>query len=420
MAISGFCVIGLAFGTQGLVHAVSGEVLPRLWRSWAQAAALVSTELGLVLGLVISGALNQEGDPDGFRNFYYITAGLFFAATVLCIFAYNPPPTKQQLETVGSKFARLDWIGYILLASSLVLFSVALNWSQNPYPWNDPNVHVSLPFSLSIALFISLIIYEWRKPDGLFHHGLFQNRTFAICLVCVFAEGSSFYAANVYIPYQVSTLYEKDFLFAPLRLAVGFMVAMVASVGTGLFCFLTKRVRWATFTALVIFVAFFGAMAGIINVDDSGNATWGLPVLLGWAFGMVLVTLVTAAQLCVPPALVTISSCLMLSIRALGSTVGFAIYQAVFQSALSHLDKNIKQAALGAGLPPASIPDFVACLTASNETSLLTIPGANITIVEAATIASRSTYKSGFYNVWVTAAAFVSAAAIGKTLSRIF
>lgn len=416
MAIAGFCVIGLGFGTQGLVHAVSGEVLPRLWRSWGQAMALISTEVGLVLGLVVAGALNRTGDPDGFRNFYYITAALFFAASVLCIFAYNPPPTKQQLETVGSKFAKLDWIGYILLSSSLVLFSVALNWSENPYPWNDPHGHVAAPFALSMVLAICLIIYEVWKPDGLFHHELFQNRMFPICLVCVFAEGISFYAANVYVPYQASTLYETDFLFAPLRLAVGFMAAMVASVGTGLYCFMTKRVRWATFAALIIFVAFFGAMAGSIHVDDSGTATWGLPILVGWAFGMVLVTLVTAAQLCVPPALVTISSCLMLSVRALGGTVGFAIYQAVFESALSHLEDNITQAALGAGLPPASVPQFLAWQTSHNESSLLTIAGVNTTIVEAATVAMRSTYKSGFYNVWVTGAAFVSAAAIGESL----
>ncbi|KAI8951100.1 major facilitator superfamily domain-containing protein [Xylaria longipes] len=410
-ALAGFTVIGLAFGTQGLVHAVSGEVIPRRWRSWGQAAALVSTELGLVLGLIVAGGLNRTGDPDGFRNFYYITAGLFLTATLLCIFTYNPPHTKRQLENVDSAIKLLDWIGFGLLSSCVVLFSIALNWSQNPYSWDDP--HVSAPFSISVLLAVLLILNGRLKPDGLFHHGLFQERMFPICLVCIFAEGISFYAVNVYVPYQASTLYDHDFLFPPLRLAIGFVAAIVASVGTGLYCYLTKCVRWATFSALIIFVLFFAGMAGAVRVDDSGSALWGLPVLVGWAFGMVLVTLVTAAQLCVPPALVTISSCLMLAVRALGGTVGFAVYQAVFQSVVSHLDDNIAEAALAKGLPPAFVSELVDYYRVSRDESTIPgIPGVNSAIAEAAAAAMRNTYQSGFYNVWVTGAAFVSAAAI--------
>lgn len=412
-ALAGFTVIGLAFGTQGLVHAVSGEVIPRRWRSWGQAAALVSTELGLVTGLVVAGGLNQTGDPDGFRSFYYITAGLFLAASILCIFTYNPPPTKRQLQNIDSGIKQLDLTGFGLLASCVVLFSIALNWSQNPYSWDDP--HVSAPFSISVLLAILLILDARRKPDGLFHHGLFQERMFPICLVCIFAEGISFYAANVYVPYQASILNDHDFLFPPLRLAIGFVAAIVASVGTGLYCYLTKRVRWATFSALVIFVSFFAGMASAVRLNNSGSALWGLPILVGWAFGMVLVTLVTAAQLCVPPALITISSCLMLAVRALGGTVGFAVYQAVFQSAVNHLDDNIAEAALAKGLPPASVSELIEYYRVPRDKS--TIPeifGVNSGIAEAAAAAMSDTYQSGFYNVWVTGAAFVSAAAISK------
>ncbi|KAI1108565.1 major facilitator superfamily domain-containing protein [Nemania sp. NC0429] len=412
--LGGFTIIGLpglAFGAQGLVHAVSGEVIPRRWRSWDQAAALVSTELGLVTGLIVAGGLNRTGSPDGFRNFYYITAALFFTAGLLCVLTYNPPATQRQLENIDSAIKRLDWIGFGLLASCVVLFSIALNWSHNPYSWDDP--HVSVPFSISVLLAILLVLHGRRKPDVLFHHGLFQERMFPICLVCIFVEGFSFYAANVYVPYQATTFYDHDFLFPPLRLAVGFPAAMVASIVTGLYCFLTKRVRWATFSALVIFVSFFAGMAAAVRLDDSGSALWGLPVLFGWAFGMVLVILVTAAQLCVPPALITISSCLVVAARALGGTVGFSVYHAVFQSAVSHLDNNIAEAALAKGLPPASVSKVVEYYRVARNTSTVPdIPGVNSVIAEAAAVALKKTYQSGFYNVWVTGAAFASAAAI--------
>ncbi|KAI2638697.1 major facilitator superfamily domain-containing protein [Hypomontagnella submonticulosa] len=411
-AIAGFCVIGISFGAQGLIHAVASEVLPRRWRSWGTAAALVSSELGLVLGLVVAGVLNRYGDPNGFRNFYYITTGLYFLSTILCIIGYNPPPTKQQLEVTkfSDKIKLLDWPGYLLLGFSLVLFCVSLSWSQNPYPWSDP--HVAAPFAISIALAIALVVYQTWKPDGLFHHGLFQNRNFAVCLICIFGEGVAFFAANTYVAYEVSVLYTTDFLYAPLRLAIGFATGMIASAGVGLYSTLTKKLRWATFCAFVTFVGFFAGMAAAVKNDDTGVSTWGLPVLLGTGCGITLVTLVVAAQLCVPHSLITIASCLMLSVRGLGGTIGFALFQAVFQSQVSLLGDNIAQAVAGAGLPSGSVAEFVTDFTAQNSTGLLAVPGVTPEIIAAGTEAFRETYKLGFYNVWVTAVAFISFAAV--------
>ncbi|KAI0128994.1 major facilitator superfamily domain-containing protein [Xylariales sp. AK1849] len=412
MAIAGFCILGVAFGAQGLVHAVAGEVLPRRWRSWGQAAAMISTALGLALGLIAAGALNRKGDANGFRNFYYITAGLFGLSAILCLVAYRPPPTKQQLEatTFGAKMARLDWIGYALLASSLVLFCISLTWSLNPYPWSD--AHVPATFAVSMVLAIALAVYEWRIPDGLFHHGLFQNRMFPICLLCVFCEGIAFFAAITYFAFQVNVLYESDFLIVTLRFAIGFMATIFGSLATGYYCTKTKKVRWATFAAFIIFIAFFVGMAVVTSNDKIGTPTWGLPILMGWGLGMTIVTLVTAAQLCVPHELIATASCLLISFRSLGGTIGIAIYQAVFTSAMSNLGDNIAHAATAAGLPAESVPDFITDLAAQNTTALLTVPGVTPDIIQAGAGALLGTYASGFHNVWVSAVAFVSLAAI--------
>lgn len=57
----------------------------------------------------------------------------------------------------------------------------------------------------------------------------------------------------------------------------------------------------------------------------SSVAVWGYPVLLGWALGMTLITLVTVAQLSTPPELIATASGLVISVRSLGGTVGIAI-----------------------------------------------------------------------------------------------
>lgn len=167
---------------------------------------MISNVFGAVLALMVGGQLNRHGDPNGFRTYFYIAIGLFALTAIICIFTYNPLPTKSQTAfTLKEKLARLDWIGYFLLAASIVLFSLGLFWSKNPYEWSNP--HVSATFSIGLALGIVLVLYEvFVRKDGMFHHGLFSNnRNFTVALACVFCEGVAFFAFNVYFSFEVST-----------------------------------------------------------------------------------------------------------------------------------------------------------------------------------------------------------------------
>jgi MFS family permease len=205
MIIAGFTLIGVSFGAQSLLHTVASEVIPRRWRSWGQAAVMISNGVGLMSGLLVGGQLNRHGEPDGFRNHFYIAMALYFISAVITTFTYNPIPSMLQMQlTFSEKVARLDWIGYGLMASSLVLFCLGLSWSQNPFPWSD--AHVSAPFAIGLALALLLVMYETKfKKDGMFHHSLFSgNRNYTIALICVFCEGIAFFAANIYFAFQVS------------------------------------------------------------------------------------------------------------------------------------------------------------------------------------------------------------------------
>lgn len=150
--------------------------------------------------------MNRHGNPDGFRYYFYTAMAMFALSALICIFAYQPLPTKLQSElSLNEKLAGMDWVGYVLLSTSLVLFSLGLFWSKNPYAWSDP--HVCATFAVGVVLGIFLVVYEtiFRK-DGMFHHGLFaSNRNFTIALICIFCEGVAFFAVNVYLAFQVRT-----------------------------------------------------------------------------------------------------------------------------------------------------------------------------------------------------------------------
>jgi MFS family permease len=228
MVIGGSIIAGLSTGAQPLLHAVASEVIPRRYRTFAQAILNGSSALGGFVALLAGGALTKN-DASGFRNYFYFTTGAYVLATVLCALLYVPPPKKSQLEfTTREKLGKLDWVGYFLLTLGLVLFCVGLSWSQNPYPWSDP--HVSATFVIGVAALVGLVFYEWKiKKDGMLHHSLFTtgNQNFPISLLCIFIEGLAFFAGNNYFAFEASVLYETNSVRTGLRYGVGMLTVPV-------------------------------------------------------------------------------------------------------------------------------------------------------------------------------------------------
>jgi MFS family permease len=324
MAIAGFCVTGLSYGAQPLLHAVTSEVLPRKYRPYAQGLDNLAAALGGLVGLLAGGAMCRNGNHEGFRNYWYLSTAIYAVAAVLCFLLYSPPPRKSQVEfTNTEKLQKLDWVGYLLLSAGLVLFCIGLSWSQNPYSWT--NAHILAPFIIGVILIIALGVYEWKfKKDGMFHHGLFGNgNNFVIALLCVFVEGLVFFAANNYFAFESSVLYETDSLRVGIRYGINFIVYAIASMLAGAFCSSTKNVRYPTVVSFVFMIIFFICMA-TANPSTS-NPVWGYPVFLGLGLGICLCALVTAAQLSTPPELIATTSGLMISVRSFGGSVGLAI-----------------------------------------------------------------------------------------------
>lgn len=412
-AIAGFCIIGVSYGAQPLLHTVTSEVLPRRWRAYGQAADMASNSLGSICGLLVGGELARKFPMDGFRYYYYMTMGWYVIAAALCAVAYNPPRTTKQREFRGhtwDKIKRLDWIGYFLLAVGLVLFCMALSWSQNPYRWDNP--HILATFIIGVIFSMGLVIYEWLlKKDGMFHHGLFKrNRNFAIALFAVFAEGVAFFAANIYFPFQLNAIYEPDPLLVGARYSLMLVCAVIGAVLTGWYCAYVRKVRWVTVLAFVIFVAFFACMA---TTDRGSNqAIYGYPVLLGFGLGMTLTTLVTVAQLCTPPHLIAVASGIIISVRSLGGTIGIAIYNAIFLDQVLKVPENVAAAVVPLGLTNGKLGRFVSALQSHNQTQLQSIPGVTPEIIEAGTNALLDTFLKGFRHVWTAAACFVAVAAV--------
>ncbi|KEF61169.1 uncharacterized protein A1O9_02734 [Exophiala aquamarina CBS 119918] len=417
MAIAGFTIAGLSCVSQPLLHAVVSEVLPRKYRSWAQASVNVSVCFGAIFGLLVGGALVQNNN-NAFRIYFYISAGIFALSAAACTFLYNPPPRETQKGTVRSKIQKLDWVGFAMVGSGVTLLCLGLSWAQNPYPWT--NSHVLAPFLTGVAILLGLVAYEWKvKKDGLFHHRLFQHRNFALALGCIYVEGHCAFAANYFVPFQLTTLYPS---MGSFRVGVCYSVSYFAftffALATGLYIWKSKTVRIPTIAGFVAFILFFILAATAQESTPQANF-WGYMIFLGAGLGLLLTTLVVAAQLSTPPELIAMASGLVLSVRSLGASTGLVIYQAVFSHGISkNLFPKVAGVTIPLGLPEGSLGPLLGALTSGNMNELPKVPGVTPEIIEAAALAVKETYRLAFSYVWATAAAFTTVALIAAIFLR--
>ncbi|EGO52062.1 hypothetical protein NEUTE1DRAFT_50973 [Neurospora tetrasperma FGSC 2508] len=207
----------------------------------------------------------------------------------------------------------------------------------------------------------------------------------------------------------ISVLYESDALLVGVRYSLIMIIAAIFACLTGWYCAVTKRVKWATFAAFGMFIAFFICMATTTRKTDI--PTWGYTVLLGSALGTTLTTLVTVAQLSTPPELISVASGLIISIRSLGGTVGLAVYNALFHDVMKNLGNNVGKVVVPRGISPDDVEMFVTALEAQDQKMLGTISGVTADIVEAGAIALQETFVVAFRHVWIAGACFVALAA---------
>ena len=419
MAIAGYTVGGISFGAQPLLHAVVSEVIPRKYRAWAQASVNVSVSLGALFGLIIGGLLVRNNHA-GFRTFSYISAGIYAASAISCAVLYHPPPRETQFGSTRHKLGQLDWVGYALLVTGIVLFSLGLSWANNPYPWD--NGHVLGPFLVG-CFFLGLTgIYEWKfKKDGLFHHDLFRNRNFPISLVCIFIEGMGAFAANYFIPFQISVLNPNlDSFRVALCYSISYFSFIVFAPVAGLVISWTRRVRAPSVVGFACFILFF-ILTAVVKVSTPEANFWGYMVFLGAGLGFLLTTLVTAAQISTPPELIAITSGLMLAIRGLGASSGLTVFNAIFNAGLStNLASKVAEAVVPLGIAEEFVGQVLGALAAHDPDLALEIPGMTLDIFAAAAEGLQRGYQVAFAYVWASAAAFSALALIGASLFFMF
>lgn len=309
---------------------IASDNIPLARRGTWQGTSAVVYTMGLGLGAVIGGAIN---DAVGWRwAFIGIAPVSLVSCLGVAIFVPHHTETKQSLREMLS---RVDFAGAVTLVASLVFLLVGMS--------PDGSQIATLQFIGAIppgvVLFGLFLMIEWRwAKEPIIPLSLFRRRTVVAACLTAWCMSSTLYALMYYVP-----LYMQLLGLSPSQIGLRLLPY---SIGSGIGSFLVGLVIRVTgkygifrYTAPMFMIIPSAGFAFI-----SIHTPWILPELYllckGIGIGGGLTMLILALLHAVPHESHATATSALYAFRSTGATMGLSAASAIFHGRLGKLDSK--------------------------------------------------------------------------------
>ncbi|MCH6555397.1 MAG: MFS transporter [Chloroflexi bacterium] len=305
----------------GIAFAIVGDVFPPAERGkWSGLMAGVFASAS-VLGPLIGGALT---DHVNWRWVFYIKLPLGSVALLVLFFGM---PALRPLTR-----PRLDYIGIVLLAATVVPALLAFSWAGSRYDWASPEIIGMFTWS---AVALAMFIYaELHTEEPLLPMGLFRNRIFAVSAVVTLMTGVAMFGALSYIPLFVQGVIGASATNSGLVIMPMMIAMAISSAITGQIMSRLGRYRVLGVIGLAIMAAGMYLLAQM-DVNATNFIARRNMVVMGIGLGMSLPLFMLAVQNAVPHRVMGVATSTMQFLRSVGGTMGVAIMGSLINSTLS-------------------------------------------------------------------------------------
>jgi EmrB/QacA subfamily drug resistance transporter len=248
-------------------------------------------------------------DQISWRWVFYVNVPIGLVALTLATIALELPAERTP--------ARIDWTGAALLTSGLAALLLA-------------TTELSIPLgAVAAVLLIAFIRQERRAPEPIMPLRLFRQPVFSIVSAALFLTALAFFAAIVFLPVYLQVVTgasatESGLLMLPMLLS-----GLAATALSGRVISRTGRYKRYPLAGLSLMAV---GLLGLSTMDASTGrvTTAALMVVFGVGFGLVTQVLVLAIQNSVEPREIGITTATANLFRALGGSIGTAVFGAVF------------------------------------------------------------------------------------------
>jgi EmrB/QacA subfamily drug resistance transporter len=288
------------------------------YQGYIQLTFLVASLAGPLLGGLFVDQLS-------WRWAFYVNVPV--GAIALGLVAVNLPAGARRER------ARIDYPGAALLASAVVVTMLIATWGGSQYDWGSPQMLGLI--AGAIALVAGFVAWERTAAEPVLPLRLFGDRVFTVVAAGAFIATLSLFAAIVFLPVFLQLVTGASATASGLMTLPLLGASAISTIVAGQLMARTGRYK------LFPVVGLAAMSAGLLLFSTLGATGSRLTaavfmVVFGAGFGMVTQILMVAIQNTVSPREIGTATAAANLFRALGGSVGVAIYGAVFATGLRH------------------------------------------------------------------------------------
>ena len=344
-ALQGLGAGGLMVGAQAII----GDVVTPRDRGRYQGMMGGIFALASVAGPLLGGFLT---DDVSWRWIFYINVPVGAIALVVTASALKLSRARLQ--------HRIDWTGAALLAAATSALILMTTWAGTQYAWASPMI-LGLA-ALIVVLLISFFFVERRAVEPIIPPRLFRNSVFDIAGSVGFVIGLAMFGAIVFLPLFLQLVDGASATSSGLNLLPLMGGLLAASISSGQVISRTGRYKVFPVTGTAIAAIALGLLSSI-DPTTSRLVISAYMVLLGAGMGLVMQVLVIAVQNSVAHQDLGVATSSTTFLRSIGSSLGVAIFGAIFSGQLtSTLRAHLPATALRGNLDPSSLQGNPAAL----------------------------------------------------------
>ncbi|KAF2001347.1 MFS general substrate transporter [Amniculicola lignicola CBS 123094] len=333
-AVTGLGASGVFVG--GLV--ILATIIPLHKRAIWQGIQVTMFSVASVVGPVIGGSLTQSMT---WRWCFWVNlpfGGL--SAVLLIIFLEIQKPEEATNLPLTQKIQGLDFIGFILLASSISMLLLALQLGGLSYSWKSSVViGLFVGFAVTIVPFICWQLF--RGDDALVPPKLFGYRNASLLCLCQMFAAGPFQVITYWLPIWFQTVLGVS----PVASGIRYLPTVVADaltciIGSGL---IMQLGIWNPFLLLSkALISLSGGLLSTIQPNVSSSHLIGYQIIGGMGYGLVNNVGHIGMQASIPKELVPIGAGSLMSIISATCAIYLAAGQAIFQARLTaHLSGKL-------------------------------------------------------------------------------
>ena len=261
---------------------------------------------------------------------------IFYLMFPFCAFGLVAIPLlltlKPKSETLGTKLARVDWVGGFVFTSSATAFLIAISWGGTQYPCGS--ARTLAPLVSGIFGLIAVCLWEhFLAREPFLKPSLFKSVSAVATFICGASQGLLLYGQLYWLPFwflavlghsPIRTgvdLFPVTFTLVPSSIITGILVTRFNSVRLPIWA------GWATVTA--------GCGVTVAFTPDTHAAVWATAlVLLGFGHGSILNAQNFASQAICDPGHEAAAAIMYGFLRQFGTAIGVGLGSTIFQNAM--------------------------------------------------------------------------------------